>query len=144
VGGRGVRIGKRVKVQNNVSVYEGVELDDDVFCGPSVVFTNVLNPRAEIERKDEFRRTVVCRGASLGANATVLCGHTVGRYALVGAGAVVTHDVPDYAVVLGVPARQVGWVCACGVRLELDAAGRADCGECRRHYVRDGDGLRLA
>ncbi len=113
----GVRIGNGVKVQNNVSLYDGVELEDYVFCGPSVVFTNVMNPRSEIERKSEYRRTVIRRGATLGANSTVICGRTVGRYAFVAAGSVVTTDVPDHALVLGVPARQAGWMCSCGERL---------------------------
>ncbi|HLW25530.1 MAG TPA: acyltransferase, partial [Steroidobacteraceae bacterium] len=128
--------------QNNVSIYTGVTLEDDVFCGPSMVFTNVINPRAFIERKSEFRATLVRRGASIGANATVLCGITVGRYALIGAGAVVLRDVPDYAIVYGNPARLRGWVCWCGVRLDLDidAAGRgsARCRACDRQYVRTG------
>lgn len=111
------RIGNNVKIQNNVSVYEGVELEDDVFCGPSMVFTNVINPRSHVSRKHEYRRTLVKRGASIGANATVVCGVTLGEYALVGAGAVVARDVKPYALVVGVPARQVGWVCACGVTL---------------------------
>lgn len=115
--GRGVRIGDGVKIQNNVSVYEGVELEDGVFCGPSVVFTNVLEPRAHVERKDEFAPTLVRRGATLGANATIVCGTTIGSYAFVGAGAVVTRDVPDFALVVGVPARRSGWVCRCGGRL---------------------------
>jgi len=117
-----VIIGNNVKIQNNVSVYTGVELEDDVFCGPSMVFTNVVNPRSQVSRKDEFRRTLVRRGASIGANATVVCGHTIGRYAFVGAGAVVTRDVPDFALVLGNPARISGWMCVCGVRLDLPAA----------------------
>lgn len=111
---RDVTIGNRCKIQNNVSVYKGVILEDEVFCGPSCVFTNVYNPRAFIERKHEFRTTLVKRGATIGANATVVCGVTIGRYALIGAGAVVKHDVPDYAIVAGVPARQVGWTCKCG------------------------------
>jgi UDP-2-acetamido-3-amino-2,3-dideoxy-glucuronate N-acetyltransferase len=108
--GAGVVVGDRCKIQNNVSVYPGVELADGVFCGPSAVFTNVLNPRAEVERKDEFRPTPVGRGATIGANATIVCGHTIGEYALVGAGAVVTRDVAPHALVVGVPAHQVGWV----------------------------------
>lgn len=137
--GGGARIGDGVKVQNNVSVYAGVELEDDVFCGPSAVFTNVIDPRSEIERKDEFRRTCVRRGASIGANATIVCGHTVGSYAMVGAGAVVTHDVPDHALVMGVPARITGWVCTCGARLDL-SAGTATCPTCGHHYTRTLDG----
>jgi UDP-2-acetamido-3-amino-2,3-dideoxy-glucuronate N-acetyltransferase len=131
--GRNVRIGDGVKIQNNVSVYEGVELEDYVFCGPSMVFTNVLNPRSEIERKREFRRTLVKRGATLGANCTIVCGVTIGRYAFVGAGAVVTKDVPDYALVIGVPARIVGWVCECGERLEF-IQGSATCAACGKRY----------
>ncbi len=131
--GRNVRIGDGVKIQNNVSVYEGVELEDYVFCGPSMVFTNVLNPRSEIERKSEFRRTLVKRGATLGANCTIICGVTIGRYAFVGAGAVVTKDVPDYALVVGVPARIVGWVCECGERLAF-VQDRATCAICGKRY----------
>ena len=131
--GRNVRIGNGVKIQNNVSVYEGVELEDYVFCGPSMVFTNVLNPRSEIERKSEFRRTLVRRGATLGANCTIVCGVTVGRYAFVGAGAVVTKDVPDYALVVGVPARIVGWVCECGHKLSFEGH-QANCVYCGKKY----------
>ena len=112
------------KVQNNVSIYEGVELEDDVFCGPSMVFTNVVNPREpRLPRKHEYRRTLVRRGATIGANATIVCGVTLGSYAFVGAGAVVTHDVAAYALVIGVPARQIGWVCACGERLGDSGVG---------------------
>lgn len=114
----GVRIGDHCKIQNNVSLYSGVELEDHVFCGPSMVFTNVINPRSEIVRKHEFKRTLVRRGASLGANATILCGVVIGTYAFVGAGAVVTRDVPDFALVMGNPARKRGWMCRCGVKLE--------------------------
>lgn len=114
------KIGNNVKIQNNVSVYEGVELEDDVFCGPSMVFTNVINPRSHVSRKHEYRRTLVKRGASIGANATIVCGATLGEYAFVGAGAVVNRDVKPYALVVGVPARQVGWVCACGETLPRD------------------------
>lgn len=113
----GVRIGDNVKIQNNVSVYEGVELEDDVFCGPSMVFTNVYNPRSAVSRKNEYRRTLVKRGASIGANATIVCGVNVGRYAFIGAGAVVNRDVPDYALVAGVPARRLGWMSEHGERL---------------------------
>ncbi len=141
---RDVAIGDNVKIQNNVSIYEGVTLEDDVFCGPSMVFTNVVNPRSHVSRKHEYRRTLVRRGATIGANATVVCGHTVGRYAFVGAGAVVTGDVPDYALMLGVPARVAGWMCQCGVRLELPIAGNggAVCGACASAYELDGAGLR--
>jgi UDP-2-acetamido-3-amino-2,3-dideoxy-glucuronate N-acetyltransferase len=111
------RIGDHVKIQNNVSVYEGVELESHVFCGPSMVFTNVINPRSEIPRMDELKQTLVKRGATLGANCTIICGHTIGAHAFVGAGAVVTRDVPDYALVMGNPARQAGWMCRCGHRL---------------------------
>jgi UDP-2-acetamido-3-amino-2,3-dideoxy-glucuronate N-acetyltransferase len=117
-----VRIGNGVKIQNNVSIYEGVELEDDVFCGPSMVFTNVVNPRSHVSRKHEYRRTLVRRGASIGANATIVCGVTLGAFAFVGAGAVVTKDVPSHALVAGVPARQIGWMCACGERLDGPAA----------------------
>ena len=112
-----VKIGNNVKIQNNVSLYTGVELEDDVFCGPSMVFTNVINPRSQIERKLEYQRTLVKQGASLGANSTILCGVVIGEYAFVAAGAVVTRDVSPYALVMGVPARQVGWMCRCGVWL---------------------------
>ncbi|GLC27562.1 acyltransferase [Roseisolibacter agri] len=144
-----VRIGDNVKIQNNVSVYEGVELEDDVFCGPSMVFTNVLNPRSHVSRKHEYRPTKVGRGASIGANATIVCGTTLGEYAFVGAGAVVTRDVPAYALVVGVPARQRGWMCQCGEQLELpvatpDAAVRSTCRACGTRYLLVGDVLRLA
>ncbi len=134
----GTRIGNNVKIQNNVSIYEGVELEDDVFCGPSCVFTNVMNPRSHISRKHEYRRTLVQRGASIGANATIVCGHTVGEFAFIGAGAVVTSDVPAFALMVGVPARRVGWVCQCGLRLTL-SDGAADCAACGAGY-RESDG----
>ena len=134
----GVRIGDNVKIQNNVSVYTGVILDDDVFCGPSMVFTNVVNPRSHVSRKDEYRATTVGKGATLGANSTIVCGHSVGRYAFVGAGAVVTRDIPDYALVLGNPGRIAGWMCACGVKLTPTAvveAGRLlRCSACKLEY----------
>ena len=127
----GVQIGDNVKIQNNVSLYDGVELEDDVFCGPSMVFTNVITPRSHVNRKSEYQRTLVKQGATLGANSTIVCGNTVGRYALIGAGAVVTRDVPDHALMLGVPARQTGWVCKCGVTLQIepDVTTCASCGE---------------
>lgn len=129
----GVRIGNGVKLQNNVSVYEGVVLEDDVFCGPSCVFTNVINPRSAIPRKAEYLPTLVRRGASIGANATIICGATIGEYAFIGAGAVVRGSVPAYALMLGVPARQAGWMCRCGVRLELRSGG-AICSACGTRY----------
>jgi len=113
-----VRIGDKVKIQNNVSVYDDVELENGVFCGPSCVFTNVVNPRAEIPRKDEYRPTLIRRGATLGANCTIVCGVTIGQYAFIGAGAVVTSDVPDFALMLGVPARHAGWMSRAGARLD--------------------------
>jgi len=136
----GVTIGNNVKIQNNVSIYTGCILEDDVFCGPSMVFTNVINPRSHVARKDEYRTTVVRRGASLGANCTVVCGTTIGRYAFVGAGSVVTRDIQDYALVYGNPARQHGWMCACGIALEIgDASGsQASCSVCGAQYVRSG------
>lgn len=139
--GNGVVIGDNVKIQNNVSVYDAVTLEDDVFCGPSMVFTNVFNPRAAVVRKSEYRPTLVRRGATLGANSTIVCGTTVGRYAFVGAGAVVTRDVPDYALVVGVPGVQIGWMSRHGERLELpvEGDGEAACpatGE--RYRLRDG------
>jgi len=118
--GPDVSIGDGCKIQNNVSVYKGIELEDGVFCGPSCVFTNVNNPRAEIERKDEFRKTMVRRGATIGANATIVCGHTLGEYCFIGAGAVVTGDVPAHALMAGVPARRIGWMSAAGARLGDD------------------------
>jgi UDP-2-acetamido-3-amino-2,3-dideoxy-glucuronate N-acetyltransferase len=137
-----VVIGDNVKIQNNVSVYEGVTLENDVFCGPSVVFTNVINPRSHWPRKNEFRKTVVKKGASLGANSTVLCGLTIGKYAFVGAGALVNRYVPDYALVYGVPARIKGWMCYCGQRLavegSLESTGSAVCSACGRKYKKDG------
>jgi UDP-2-acetamido-3-amino-2,3-dideoxy-glucuronate N-acetyltransferase len=125
-------LGDGCKIQNNVSLYDDVILEDDVFVGPSAVFTNVINPRAFVERKHEYRKTVVGRGASVGANATVVCGHSVGGYAFVGAGAVVTKDVPAYALVTGVPARRVGWMCRCGTR--LSGGAHPTCPACGQGY----------
>jgi UDP-2-acetamido-3-amino-2,3-dideoxy-glucuronate N-acetyltransferase len=136
----GTKIGNNVKIQNNVSVYEGVELEDNVFCGPSMVFTNVINPRSHVPRKDEFRHTFVRHGATIGANATVVCGVTLGAYCFVGAGAVVTKDVPPHALVTGVPAKVTGWVCECGVKLE-DGLMELTCPADGRRYMRRGDKL---
>jgi len=136
----GVRIGHNVKVQNNVSIYDGVELEDDVFCGPSMVFTNVLNPRSAVSRKHEYRKTFVRRGATIGANATIICGHTIGQYAMLGAGAVVSHDVPDFALVVGVPGRIVGWMSRNGRRLTFDGAGVAVCPATGERYRKSADG----
>jgi UDP-2-acetamido-3-amino-2,3-dideoxy-glucuronate N-acetyltransferase len=139
--GNDVLIGNNVKIQNNVSVYDAVTLEDDVFCGPSMVFTNVYNPRSAVTRKDEYRRTLVRRGATLGANSTIVCGVTVGAYAFVGAGAVVNRDVPDYALMVGVPARQAGWMSRFGERLALPVSGegQATCPQTGDRYVlRDG------
>lgn len=135
--GNNVRIGNGVRIQNNVSVYEGVEIEDNVFCGPSCVFTNVSAPRAHFPAHGVYARTLIKEGASLGANCTIICGHTVGRYAMVGAGAVVSEDVGNYALVAGVPARQIGWVCECGRR--LDKSLRCLCG---REYSLDGKTLK--
>ncbi len=133
--GSQVTIGDNVKIQNNVSVYTAVTLEDDVFCGPSCVFTNVYAPRAFIERKNEFLPTLVKKGATIGANATIVCGVTIGRYALIGAGAVVKSDVPDYAVVIGVPAKQKGWACKCGVPLKnKKKIGVVKCPNCQSRY----------
>jgi UDP-2-acetamido-3-amino-2,3-dideoxy-glucuronate N-acetyltransferase len=140
--GQGVRIGDGCKIQNNVSVYDGVTLEDGVFCGPSVVFTNVRNPRSQVDRGGVYDATVVREGASLGANATIVCGNTIGRFAFVGAGTVVTHDVPDFAIVIGNPGRRVGWMCRCGERLPDGDA--PVCEACGRAYQPDGEGLREA
>jgi UDP-2-acetamido-3-amino-2,3-dideoxy-glucuronate N-acetyltransferase len=117
-----------------VSIYEGVELEDDVFCGPSMVFTNVMNPRSHVSRKHEYMRTLVRRGASIGANATVVCGATLGEYCFIGAGAVITRDVPAFAMMAGVPARRIGWMCACGVKLAMEQ-GKARCADCGSTYA---------
>ena len=136
----GTRLGNNVKVQNNVSIYEGVELQDDVFCGPSMVFTNVVNPRSHVSRRHEYQRTLVCRGATIGANATIVCGTTLGEYAFVGAGAVVTADVADHALVVGVPARRIGWMCQCGER--LPDSGEGTCAACGSRYELSAEGIR--
>jgi UDP-2-acetamido-3-amino-2,3-dideoxy-glucuronate N-acetyltransferase len=139
----GVRLGDNCKIQNNVSLYTGVILEDDVFCGPSMVFTNVLNPRSEVVRKDEYKRTLVRRGASIGANATIVCGVTIGTYAFVGAGAVVARDVLDFALVVGNPARTTGWMCRCGIKLDV-AEEMVRCGACGTAYILHEGALRFA
>lgn len=131
----GVSIGNGVKIQNNVSVYTGVICEDDVFLGPSCVFTNVINPRSFISRKDEFRKTLIRRGASIGANATIVCGNTIGEYAMIGAGAVVTKDIPPYSLWAGNPARQMGWISKYGHKLEFDNNGIAVCPESGEKYI---------
>lgn len=140
--GPNVTIGDGVKIQNNVSVYEGITLEDGVFCGPSMVFTNVFNPRSEVPRMNELRTTLVKQGATLGANCTIVCGHTIGRYAFVGAGTVVTKDVPNHALVIGIPGRLAGWMCRCGVKLKAKGA-QLHCTECGRRYRKAGCGLTL-
>jgi len=142
--GNNVIVGNNVKMQNNVSVYEGVELEDYVFCGPSMVFTNIINPRSEFPQRGAkfYKKTIVKRGASLGANSTIVCGHTIGKYAFIGAGAVVTKDVPDYALVLGNPARIIGWMCTCGTKLNLshdpESSEATICEKCGRKYKKKG------
>lgn len=140
--GNDVTIGNNVKIQNNVSVYDAVTLEDDVFCGPSMVFTNVYNPRSNVTRKDEYKKTIVRRGASLGANSTIVCGVTIGQYAFVGAGAVINKNVPDYALMVGVPARQIGWISRFGERLDLPLRGNAEteCPHTKEKFVLN-DGL---
>jgi UDP-2-acetamido-3-amino-2,3-dideoxy-glucuronate N-acetyltransferase len=132
-----VRIGNNVKIQNNVSVYDAVELEDDVFCGPSMVFTNVINPRSHVPRKNEYQRTRVKRGASIGANATIVCGVTLGEYCFIGAGTVVTSDVADYALIVGVPGKRIGWMCYCGER--LPDSGNGVCEACGKRYESHGE-----
>ena len=130
----GVVLGNNVKVQNNVSIYTGVTCDDDVFLGPSMVFTNVINPRSAVNRRDQYAKTHVGKGVSIGANATIVCGHDIGKFAFIGAGAVVTKNVPDYALLVGNPARQLGWMSEFGHRLEFDKNGIAVCPESKQEY----------
>ena len=134
----GVVLGDNVKIQNNVSLYTGVVCEDDVFLGPSCVFTNVINPRSHFPRRDQYKTTLVKKGASIGANATIVCGYNIGRYAFVGAGSVVTRDVPDYALVYGSPAKVKGWVCYCGEKLEFDVTKDAEC-KCGKKYIIDNE-----
>lgn len=136
-----VVLGKNVKVQNNVSIYTGVRCEDDVFLGPSMVFTNIVNPRSAVVRRDQYVATLVRKGASIGANATVICGNTIGAYSLIGAGAVITKDVPDYALVVGNPGKQVGWVSEFGHRLDFDSAGKARCPESGQRYELNGEAV---
>jgi len=137
-----VQIGSNCKIQNNVSVYTGVICEDDVFLGPSMVFTNVSNPRSAVNRRDKYEKTLVRRGASIGANATVICGNTIGEYAFIGAGAVVTKNVPAYALVVGNPARQLGWISEYGHRLEFDASNKAQCPESKEYYELQNKGVK--
>ncbi len=130
----GVVLGNNVKVQNNVSIYTGVTCDDDVFLGPSMVFTNVINPRSAVNRRNSYAQTHVGQGASIGANATIVCGHNIGKFAFIGAGAVVTKDVPDYALVIGNPSRQTGWMSEYGHKLQFDVSGKATCQESQQVY----------
>jgi len=139
--GSGVVIGSNVKIQNNVSIFDGVLLEDDVFCGPSMVFTNVFNPRSFISRKKEFRKTLVKRGATMGANVTIVCGNTIGQYAFIGAGSVVTKDVPDYALVYGNPGKEKGWVCQCAEELRF-RSGKARCKACGKKYTKNRIGVK--
>jgi UDP-2-acetamido-3-amino-2,3-dideoxy-glucuronate N-acetyltransferase len=139
-----VVLGRNVKIQNNVSVYTGVTLEDDVFCGPSMTFTNVTNPRSEIPRRDQYVETLIRRGATLGANSTIVCGVEIGRHAFVAAGSVVTHDVAPYSLVIGAPARRRGWMCRCGIKLPLPATdGRTECAECGNEYSDSSGGLEV-
>lgn len=135
------RIGDNVKIQNNVSVYTGVIIEDDVFCGPSMVFTNVINPRSHIERKAEYKETLIRKGATIGANATVICGHTLGRFCFIGAGTVVTRDVPDYGLVVGNPGRLRGYMCYCGHKLQIDnskdSVVHCECQSCGRNFKKE-------
>jgi UDP-2-acetamido-3-amino-2,3-dideoxy-glucuronate N-acetyltransferase len=135
----GVILGNNVKVQNNVSIYTGVVCEDDVFLGPSMVFTNVINPRSAITRKDQYKKTIVRKGASIGANATIVCGNEIGAFAMIGAGAVITKPVPAYALLAGNPARQIGWISEYGHRLHFDASGKAVCTESGQRYSLDGN-----
>ena len=137
-----VILGNNVRVQNNVSIYEGVICEDDVFLGPSAVLTNVINPRSAVSRKNEFKTTLIKKGASIGANATIVCGNTIGRYAFIGAGAVITRDVPDYALVVGNPGRQIGWMSEHGHKLKFDDSNTAICEESKQKYILKNNAVR--
>ena len=141
--GSGAVLGNNVKVQNNVSIYDEVVLEDDVFCGPSMVFTNVINPRSHVIRKEKYMRTVVKKGASIGANATIVCGNEIGKYAFIGAGTVITKPVPDFALVVGNPGHQIGWVSKAGHRLNFNGEGFAECPETREHYKLENESVRV-
>lgn len=130
-----VILGNNVKVQNNVSIYTGVICEDNVFLGPSCVFTNVINPRSFIEKKNEYKTTIIREGATIGANATIICGHDIGKYAFIGAGAVVTTSIPDYALVVGNPGKVIGYVCQCGQKLFFNSTGEAQCSSCKKYYI---------
>jgi UDP-2-acetamido-3-amino-2,3-dideoxy-glucuronate N-acetyltransferase len=134
--GENVNIGNNVKIQNNVSIYEGVVIEDDVFCGPSCVFTNIKSPRSHLSQKGKYAPTLVKKGATIGANATIVCGNIIGRYSFIGAGSLVTKDIPDYALVYGNPARIRGWVCECGGKLEFEKANNAKCSKCDKEYIK--------
>ena len=136
-----VTLGRNVKVQNNVSIYTGVEIEDDVFCGPSMVFTNILIPRSEIVRRNEYVKTIIRKGATMGANSTIICGTEVGRYSLIGSGAVISKDVPAYALMVGVPAKRIGWACRCGNTLPKAADGKLKCKDCGNEYQQEGEVL---
>ncbi len=138
--GNDVKIGNNVKVQNNVSIYDAITIEDDVFCGPSMVFTNVYNPRSQIIRKGEYRHTLIKQGATLGANCTIICGATINEYAFIGAGAVIKNDVPAYALMVGVPAKQIGWMCTCGVQLK-ETQDQLICQSCNREYIKTSNGI---
>jgi UDP-2-acetamido-3-amino-2,3-dideoxy-glucuronate N-acetyltransferase len=140
--GSGATLGNNINIQNNVSIYDGVVLEDDVFCGPSMVFTNVFNPRSFISRKKEFRKTVVGKGATIGANTTIICGNKIGQYAFIGASSVVTKDIPDYALVYGNPGRVKGWICQCAEEI-IFRSGRAKCQMCGKRYQKDRSSVKL-
>ncbi len=140
--GSGAVLGNNIKIQNNVSIFDGVILEDDVFCGPSMVFTNVFNPRSFISRKKEFRKTLVRKGATIGANVTIVCGNTIGQYAFIGAGSVVTKDIPDYALVYGNPGKPKGWVCQCAEEIRF-RSGNAVCRACGKKYTKNRFGIEL-